>query len=295
MESLKLLEGACDLHIHAGPSMFARVVDALQAAEQARDAGMKAIVLKNHHEGSMGKATIVKRVVEGVEVFGSIVLNYAAGGLNPFAVDSAIKLGAKIIFMPTVDARNHIQFYGVGQYGKKMQLTSALPKAYEHVQGITILKDDGELDPAVTEILVLIADADIALATCHLSIPELKRLVSEAIKTGVKKIIVSHVNFEVPNIPIEDQVQLAEMGAHIEHAFMSMLPPWQCVNVDQMAERIRRVGPEHCILSSDCGKLAGPAPVEGLRMLYRLLLEGGISEKEIELMSHTNPSKLLNI
>jgi hypothetical protein len=275
--------------------MFVRVVDALQAAEQARDAGMKAIVLKNHHEGSMGKATIVKRVVEEVEVFGSIVLNYAAGGLNPFAVDSAIKLGAKIIFMPTVDARNHIQFYGVGQYGKKMQLTSALPKAYEHVQGITILKDDDELDPAVAEILEMIADADVALATCHLSIPELKRLVSEAIKTGVKKVIVSHVNFEVPNIPIEDQIQLAEMGAHIEHAFMSMLPPWQCLNVDQMADRIRRVGPKHCILSSDCGKITGPTPVEGLRMLYRLLLEGGISENEIELMSQTNPSKLLNI
>jgi hypothetical protein len=275
--------------------MFARVVDALQAAEQARDAGMKAIILKNHHEGSMGKATIVKRVVEGVDVFGSIVLNYAAGGLNPFAVDSAIKLGAKVIFMPTVDARNHIQFYGVGQYGKKMQLTSALPKAYEHVQGITILKEDGELDPAIAEILELIADADIALATCHLFIPEIKRLVSEANKTGVKKIIVSHVNFEVPNLPIEDQVQLAEMGAYIEHAFMSMLPPWQCLNVDQMVERIMRVGPEHCILSSDCGKITGPTPVEGLRMLFQLLLEGGISEKEIEVMSQTNPSKLLNI
>ncbi len=76
---------------------------------------------------------------------------------------------------------------------------------------------------------------------------------------------------------------------------MSMLPPWQSVNVDQMVERIRRVGPERCILSSDCGKLTGPTPVEGLRMLYQLLLEGGITEKEIDLMGHTNPSKLLNI
>jgi hypothetical protein len=232
MTARRLLEGACDLHIHAGPSMFARVVDALQAAEQARDAGMRAIVLKNHHEGSMGKATIVRRVVDGVEVF-----------------------------MPTVDARNHIRFYGVGQYGTKMRLTAALPKAYEHVQGITILTDDGELDPAVAEILGLIADADVALATCHLAIPEVKRLVKEAVEAGVTKIIVSHANFEVPNVPLEDQAELAAMGAYIEHAFMSMLPPWHCVNVDQMVERIRRVGPAHCILSSDCGKLAGPTPV----------------------------------
>jgi len=295
MTARRLLEGACDLHIHAGPSMFARVVDALQAAEQARDAGMRAIVLKNHHEGSMGKATIVRRVVEGVEVFGSIVLNYAAGGLNPFAVDVAIKLGAKIIFMPTVDARNHIRFYGVGQYGTKMRLTAALPKAYARVQGITILTGDGELDPAVAEILGLIADADVALATCHLAIPEMKRLVKEAVEAGVTKIIVSHANFEVPNVPLEDQAELAAIGAYIEHAFMSMLPPWHCVNVDQMVERIRRVGPAHCILSSDCGKLAGPTPVEGLRMFYQQLLDGGISDQEIEVMSHTNPSKLLNI
>ncbi len=290
-----LLEGACDLHIHAGPSMFARVVDALQAAEQARDAGMRAIVLKNHHEGSMGKATIVRRVVEGVDVFGSIVLNYAAGGFNPFAVDAAIKLGAKIIFMPTVDARNHIRFYGVGQYGTKMQLTGALPKAYARVQGITLLKDAGDLNPALPEILGLIADADIALATCHLAIPEVKRLVREAVAAGVHKIIVSHANFEVPNLPVEDQVELAAMGAYIEHVVMSMFPPWHCINVDQLVERIRRVGPNRCILSSDCGKLAGPTPVEGLRMFYQLLLDSGVSAAEINVMSHTNPAKLLNL
>jgi len=295
MTARGLLEGACDLHIHAGPSMFARVVDALEAAEQARDAGMRAIVLKNHHEGSMGKAAMARRVVEGVEVFGSIVLNYAVGGFNPFAVDAAIKLGAKIVFMPTVDARNHIRFYGVGQYGTKMQLTGVLPKAYARVQGITLLNGDGDLDPAVAEILGLIADADVALATCHLAIPEVKQLVREAVAAGVHKIIVTHANFEVPNLPVEDQVELAAMGAYIEHVVMSMFPPWHCINVDQLVERIRRVGPARCILSSDCGKLAGPPPVEGLRMFYQLLLDSGISAAEIEVMGQINPAKLLNL
>lgn len=295
MTSYELLQGACDVHLHAAPSMFARVADAMQVAEQARDSGMRAIVLKNHHDCSMGRARMVKKTVSDIEIFGSIVLNYPVGGLNLFAVDSAIKLGAKIIFMPTLDSKNHINFYGVGQYGSKMKLTHSVPKAYQSVEGISIFKDGGELDPALLDILELIAESDVALATSHLSPSEVERLVEEAVKAEVKKIIVNHVNFEVSRIPIEEQIRLVGNGVFMEHVFMSLMPPWHCVKADQMVENIKRVGVEHSILSSDCGRLAGPTPVEGLRILYQLLLEYGISEKEIEIMSSRNPAKLMNI
>jgi len=88
---VELLKGSCDLHDHTGPAMFERLVDDFEAAKQAGDAGMKAIVLKDHHDDTSRRAYLTRKVVPGIEVFGSVVLNYWTGGLNPFAVDVAIK------------------------------------------------------------------------------------------------------------------------------------------------------------------------------------------------------------
>ena len=49
-----------------------------------------------------------------VKLFSGIVLNNASGGINPHAVDHAIKLGAKIVWMPTLSAANHIKAMASG-------------------------------------------------------------------------------------------------------------------------------------------------------------------------------------
>src|ERR1044071_7880825 len=45
----RLLQGSIDLHIHPSPSLFPRRIDAVEAAQQAAQAGMRAIVIKSHH------------------------------------------------------------------------------------------------------------------------------------------------------------------------------------------------------------------------------------------------------
>ncbi|MFQ6053768.1 MAG: DUF6282 family protein, partial [Candidatus Bathyarchaeia archaeon] len=193
-EDLELLKGAIDIHVHAGPSTFPRLMDAVEAAEAARAAGLRGLVFKHHHIPTVDRAYLVQRAVPEVEVHGGVTLNYAVGGLNPFAVDAALKLGAKIVWMPSVDASNHrVHFGELGGYGPK--LAYAKPRLYEETEGISILSGDGELDPRLGPILDSIAAADAAVATSHLSAEEAKALVEEARRRGVGRVVVTHVAF----------------------------------------------------------------------------------------------------
>ncbi|MFB0543764.1 MAG: DUF6282 family protein, partial [Candidatus Bathyarchaeia archaeon] len=208
-EDLELLRGAIDTHLHAGPSLFPRLMDAVEAAEMARTAGMRGIVFKHHHLPTVDRAYFAHRAVPEVEVYSGITLNYAVGGLNPFAVDAALRLGAKIVWMPSVDARNHLSHFGeLGKYGSKLDYRK--PPFYESAEGITIYTEDGGLDPSLGLILDSIAEADVALATSHLSVEESMELVEEALRRGVGKVVVTHVAFITASLSIRQQRWMAE-------------------------------------------------------------------------------------
>lgn len=292
---LELLKGAYDLHIHSGPSMFDRIVDDFEAAKNARDAGMKALVIKDHHVDTSRRAYLTRKIVPGIEVYGSVVLNYWAGGLNPFAVDVAIKSGAKIIFMPTVDARNHMVHQGeLGQYGH-MKLPGGKTDVYEGATGISLFNEKNELDSRIPIILRLIAKADIAIATSHLSSLEIERLITEARKAGVKKIIITHVDWDFCKRTVEEQIKWANQGAYMEYDYSGISPVSNSMTIEQVVANIRKVGIERCILSSDLGQFHNPTPVEGLRVFYTLFLERGFSEAEMATMCQKNPAKLLGL
>ena len=94
-QSEELLRGAIDIHVHAGPHLRSspRRVDPVQAAEQARDAGMRAIVFMDVFEMSNGTAWLVNRLVPEIETFGGLILNTVYGGMNPRAVKTALAYG----------------------------------------------------------------------------------------------------------------------------------------------------------------------------------------------------------
>ena len=94
----ELLQGSIDMHLHHGPDSFLpRRVDALEAARQAQQMGMRAIVLKNHHYPTAPLATMVSQLVPGMGVFGSLCLDFEIGGLNFYALECSAKLGAKVV------------------------------------------------------------------------------------------------------------------------------------------------------------------------------------------------------
>src|SRR5512147_652090 len=78
----RLISGSIDMHLHPGPDSFKCRVDALEAANQAKQAGMKAIVIKNHFYPTAPIAMMVNQLVPDFKVFGSVCLDYQMGGLN---------------------------------------------------------------------------------------------------------------------------------------------------------------------------------------------------------------------
>jgi hypothetical protein len=289
----KLLEGAIDTHLHAGPSLFPRLMDAEETAKAAREAGMRGLLIKHHHVPTVDRAYFVSKAVPEVEIYGGVTLNYAAGGLNPFAVDAALKLGGKMVWMPSADAKNHLRHFGeIGKYGSKLDYEK--PRIYDNVGGITILDEEGDLVSSVHEILDVIADADAAIATSHLDIEESKALIEEARRRNIRT-SVTHVAFVTASLSVEDQRWMASKDAYLELCYSSLSPAWRNATIDDVAQAIREVGPEHYILASDLGQVHNPPPPEGLRIYVTMLLEQGFTPDEIRVMVKENPERLLGL
>jgi hypothetical protein len=75
-----------------------------------------------HEQDTTGRAALAWRQVPGVEIYGGLVLNWIAGGLNPHAVDASIKMGGRMVWMPTLSAQHHIGFFGGSHFGRSMKM-----------------------------------------------------------------------------------------------------------------------------------------------------------------------------
>src|SRR3954468_8575632 len=76
------LAGAIDFHCHSAPDTVARSINSFEVVRQARAAGLRGVVIKNHFVSTAAIAQLAMQEVGGVEVFGGIVLNRSNGGLN---------------------------------------------------------------------------------------------------------------------------------------------------------------------------------------------------------------------
>src|SRR5437899_581037 len=144
--------GAVDLHVHCAPSFFARWGDGLDVVRACEAAGMAAVLLKAHEGATYDGASVLDRLSETVRVRGGIVLNRYVGGLNPAAVEAAIRLGARCIWFPTLDADAHARAFGsTGAY-------PAQRGGIESPSGIRILDGEGRLVREAREVLALVAE-----------------------------------------------------------------------------------------------------------------------------------------
>ncbi len=287
MKPYELLEGAIDLHIHAGPDIFPRDLDEADVAQQAEEIGMEAVLFKSHFTTNADRVYMLRKRFEGVGLYGSVVLNKSVGGINPEAVFAALNLDAMRVEMPTVDSRQHIQRLGRTYPWSKIQLPET--------EGMTILNEEGGLIPEVRQVAELVAAHDAILATGHLTVPEMLALIEEARDAGVKKILVTHAELDVVSVSKEDQKRMADMGAYIEHSFTPCTHLRQRLDPRRIVEAIEHVGSERCVMSSDMGQPVNPVPREGFRMFVKTMLHLGISQGDIDIMIRENPAKFLGI
>lgn len=296
-----LLSGAIDLHIHASFENPPRRQNMLEVARDAAAAGMRAVVFKSKDTCTVDSARLAGSLLEGVGVYGGITLDWAVGGLNPLAVRSALERGGKIVWMPSYDAAWTISQAAAGDAKSGAKAYQKMLDASRQVKGICIFKgglDGSELLPEVREIIAMVAAAKGAiLETSHISVREALVLVREARKAGLERVVVTHVNSEIIGATIDQQKALAAEGAFLMYAFAPCLPsPYRDAQpIRTVVEMIRQVGPEHCVLATDLGRINYPLPVEGMRTFLAILLLAGIQEKDIERMVKINPAYLLGL
>ncbi len=290
---LELLKGAIDIHVHSGPDLYPRIQDHVELALAAREAGLRALVIKSHNFPTAAHAIATSKAVPGIDIFGGIALNLHVGGLNPIAVEAALKYGARQVWFPTVDAVNHAALTGgeVGQHGKGLVVAGGLSQYTRAQPRIRVLDENDALVPAIHEILRLVAESKVILNVGHTSYEEMHRLVLAARSAGVRKIVVDHPFFS--RLTLEQQENLAAAGALINYTAGELLPRWWRVSVEDFAAGIRRIGVARLVISSDAGQIHNPPPVEASRIAVQLLLEEGFSSEEIRTMLDTNPAKLL--
>jgi hypothetical protein len=283
-----VLDGAIDLHCHFGPeSVIGRVgahhsVDAFEAARDAAELGFEAIVLKSHDFPSNQVAYAVGQVVPGVRAYGSICCDQWVGGLNPAAVETALRDGAAIVWLPTISSRQDVENGVAGMLG--------LPGP-----GLHLLDERGTLTPEVEEILALVADHDAIAATGHTSTAEHFAVARAFARRG--RLVVTHaMNAGAgPNLSVAECVELAELGAHIELAAATCMAG-HGPGVAEVVKAIEAIGPARVVLATDYGWSTDlPRPAAGLHAYVDALWELGAPEADLRRMTCENPARLLRL
>ena len=283
-----LLEGAVDLHIHSAPDVYPRILNDVELGRQAKEMGMRAIVVKNHFVTTADRAQIATEEA-GFPVYGGIALNHSVGGVNHHAVDIALKLGGKIVWLPTLHARAFIS--------KKDHVRNLAGQLGEGLEGLYLLDDQGQLKPEVLTVLDLIAKAGAILATGHVSLPEAKAVVREAVKRGVKKIVVTHPLASFVAYTLDDMKEILDLGAiWLEHVYNDTTRQvGHPIKIKDLYDAIKAIGPEHCIMSTDAGQWLNPVPVQQLGIYIKDMIDLGLTEQDIRIMVSDNPARALGI
>lgn len=282
--ALALVRGAYDLHVHSAPDVLPRRADDLEVARRFAERGLAGFAIKSHYTPTAGRARLARAVVPEVDVLGSVCLNASVGGLNPLAVEIAAREGARIVWLPTVDAENEApgRHPEEGRRPVWAQMQEELRQAGLRYDPVRVVDSRGEPLPELREVLRVVARHQMVLATGHLSRDEIFAAVEAARSAGVRCIVVTHPDFPTQRLGVHDQRQLARQGAWLERCFGTAHSGK--ISWEELAEVVREVGAQHSFLSSDLGQVHAPPVEDGLPLMVDRLLALGLSEEAVRTM-----------
>jgi hypothetical protein len=291
----ELVRTAYDLHVHIAPDVMKRRIDDVTLAGRFLDVGLAGFGLKSHYTSTAERAQVVARAVPGIDAVGTITLNASVGGLNPLAVEIAAREGARIVWLPTVDAENEAgardREYPPGA-AKPLwaRIQSELREQGMEAPPVAVVDEAGEPLPDLLAVLSVVARHGMVVATGHLARDEIFAVVDAAKEAGVSNVVVTHPEFPAQDLSEPDQVALAERGALLERCFTT--PYTGKCTWERVADGIRATGADRNLLSTDLGQPDNPPVEDGLALFADRLLDLGIAEDEIRTMTVVN-SRLL--
>ena len=292
----RIMQGAIDLHCHSGPSVMPRYFDHYEAMQEASSAGIRALLIKDHYYSATPVTEMLNKHFKHLKVtmLSGVPLNNATGGLNIHAVEHGIKLGAKLVWMPTFSAKNHID-----QHKKDAHFKDKFPQTKKKMiepEPLTIVDQHGKLLDEVKEILDLIAENDVVLSSGHVHISEAFALFEEAKRRGVKRLLCNHPTY-VLGATHEDIRRLVGMGVWVEHSVCMFIEgsKFKFYDPPELDALIKAGTVEKTILGSDLGQQGNPRLVDGFRNVIRTCLELGYGEAQVKRMVSLNAAELIGL
>jgi len=278
------LQGVIDMHVHSSPDIRERAYNDFELMEAAIKVGARAIVIKSHHGTTMNRAflanehnKIVHQGDNNFTMFGSITLNNAIGGLNPLAVETGLKLGAKVVWLPTTHAVNQLRKNG-------------------KAGGIECLTD-GKIVYPLKEIFKMIKEYDVVLGTGHLSPDEIFPIVDQAKNMGLNKIVITHPEFWVVGMSHEEQIQIVkDYDVYLERCYAQPMGGGVYKsNLEDNLQIIKDVGYKKIMVNTDGGQVENPHWELALEEYIQYLADRGITEEQLDVMTRKIPTMLLGL
>ena len=147
------------------------------------------------------------------------------------------------------------------------------------------------------DILFLIKDYNAVLSTGHIS-PKESFIVIEAAKDiGLNKIIITHPEFHIVGMSIEDQKKMVnDYDIMLEKVYAQPIGNGLYKkNLQDNIQVIKEIGSKNIIISTDGGQIQNPEWYNTIKGYIDCLYEAGFSQMEIDQMTKTNPAKMLGI
>jgi hypothetical protein len=182
----------------------------------------------------------------------------------------------RIVWMPTHDSEHEVR------YNKENRPFVSVSR-------------DGKLLPNVHEVIALVAEHDLALATGHVTPEEALMILRAAKAAGVKRLIVTHPLLD-PQFTLMTVPQLreaADMGAFIEITGGAVIREGEPKTRTLAA--LRAIGARHFIVGSDAGLRGRENHTDTLALAAKALRAAGTSEADLNLMFKDNPAFLVNL
>ena len=196
--------------------------------------------------------------------------------------------------MPTVDAQNETAGRLDGGSAKLpfwAKIQRELAAEGISPPPLSAVDESGRLVESARRCLERIAKHDMILATGHLGRTEIFAVVRAAKEIGIRKVVVTHAEFPSQSLTGDEQKELADLGAIIEHCFTTNYTgkaPWETTFAN-----IRRTGASRVVISTDLGQTINPPVAEGFAMFAQRLLDAGFTTEEVHTMAVTNPTRLV--
>jgi len=275
------LAGAIDVHVHADPcSLIPRAQSYTEVAIECANAGMRAVVRKDHSYSTVGEAVAIQRHVDHlvesgrlanrIEVYGGIPTRFGRG---PELVRDALRTGMlKEIWMNPVGGVPLVESTRV--YPEVLDL---IKLAAERGIGLNLgppnhslayagIDDYDGLAPLVDAVAKIGCVACLDHPLSSYDVDEIDRLTPPGVYAGL---------FCFPSLPSIIKGPLAD--------------PQETLDL------VRRIGAGRCIVASDVGTMLEPSTMESLRLMIRFLLGLGLPGPAVDQMLKVNPAKLIGL